>query len=176
MPDGVPDLKSYGEHQSALGPYGTWPYIERRVHLDRRTVRTRLFSRFMLKGQRISGRRRGESINIYVDRYLPQDVTLAIAILVLNILDAVFTLSYLDGRGGQEWNPLANQLITMGRGWFMFSKAVVVAICIVFLVIHKMFRYVRPAMIFLFAFYFVLLGYHLYLHAVTPPVGSGSGL
>lgn len=164
-----PTVAEFAETLGALGPYGTWPYLERRTHPDRRLGRTRLFSRFVLKGYRLGGRRAGELHNIYVDRYLPRDVALAVAILVLNILDAVLTLSYIHVKGGAEANPLARQLMEMGTGWFMFSKAIVVAFCVLFLLVHKMFKYVRPAMIFLFAFYSALLVYHVYLQIVTPP-------
>jgi len=154
-----------------LGPYGTWPYLERRSDIDRRLSRTRLFSRYMLRGTRVSGRRLGELHNHYVDRYHPADLALSGAILVLNILDAWFTLSYL-GKGGSEANPIARFLMEQGTGWFIFSKAVVVALCILFLMMHKTFHFVRPALWALFGFYALLLVYHLYLQFTVADLPS----
>ena len=154
-----------------LGPYGTWPYVERRVQVDRRVSGTRLFSSYMLRGHRLRGRRQGETRNVYVDRYRPGDLALAGAILVLNIFDAWFTLDY-RGTGGTEANPIARFLMEQGTGWFIFSKAVVVAFCVLFLMMHKTFHCVRPAMWALFGFYSSLLVYHLFLQfAVSPAPG-----
>lgn len=152
-----------------LGPYGTWPYVERRVQTDRRLSGTRLFSRYMLTGHRLSGRRTGETHNLYVDRYRPGDLALAGSILVLNILDAWFTLSYL-GKGGSEANPIARFLMEQGTGWFVFSKAIVVALCVLFLMMHKTFHCVRPALWALFGFYSLLLVYHIFLQLTVPPM------
>ena len=132
---------------------------------------TRLFSRYMLRGTRVSGRRLGELHNHYVDRYHPADLALSGAILVLNILDAWFTLSYL-GKGGSEANPIARFLMEQGTGWFIFSKAVVVALCILFLMMHKTFHFVRPALWALFGFYALLLVYHLYLQFTVADLPS----
>lgn len=146
-----------------LGPYGTWPYVERRRGTDRRAEKTRPFGRFFLRGLRARGRRRGESENLYVDRYERRDLWLAVSILGLNVLDAGFTLAYLDGDSSREANPIARFLIDQGFGWFIFSKAFVVGLCLFFLTVHKTFRWVRPAMVLLCFFYSVLLLYHLYL-------------
>lgn len=163
----TPHAEQFEAPPEELGPYGTWPYVERRGAMDRRLLGTKLFSRYMLSGKRIGGRRDGESHNLYVDRYHPKDLALAMAILVLNILDAFFTLNYL-GKGGSEANPIAQLLMDQGTGWFIFSKAVVVAMCILFLMMHKTFRFVRPAMMVLFTFYSLLLVYHLYLQLTVP--------
>ena len=157
---------------AGLGPYGTWPYVERRVQPDRRLFGTRLFSRYLLQGNRVGGRRAGENRNLYVDRFHPGDLMLTGGILILNILDAWFTLNYL-GKGGSEANPIARFLMEQGTGWFVFSKAVVVALCVLFLMMHKTFHLVRPALWTLLGFYSLLLAYHLYLQvalAVASPV------
>ena len=163
----TPPASLFETSREGLGPYGTWPYVERRTQPDRRLTNTRLFSRYMLRGQRASGRRAGEQRNHYVDRYHPADLALSGAILVLNILDAWFTLNYL-GKGGSEANPIARFLMEQGTGWFVFSKAVVVALCILFLMMHKTFQFVRPALWALFGFYALLLVYHLYLQVTVP--------
>src|SRR6185503_11915218 len=82
--------------RSLMGPYGVWPYADRRRGTDRRLRATPLVSRFSLRrGSRAAGRRRTEQSNIYVDRYDPRDLRGVVAILVLNLLDAWLTLVYL---------------------------------------------------------------------------------
>jgi len=160
-PNGPPAV---GEDR--LGPYGHWPHVERRSGKDRRSSPTRFLSRFILGGRRAGGRRRGERRNIYVDRYDRVDVLLAVAVLVLNILDAFFTLLYVGHQGGEEANPVARFLMEAdpeGHSWFLLSKCGVVLLCVLFLVMHKTFRFVRPALVFLLGFYTVLFVYHVYL-------------
>ncbi|MAB88984.1 MAG: hypothetical protein CMJ90_05955 [Planctomycetes bacterium] len=164
-----PEPNEHPSSRGRLGPYATWPYSERRVHEDRRLSGTRLFSRYMLRGGRLRGRRQGETQNVYVDRYRSGDLALAGAILVLNIFDAGFTLDYL-GKGGTEANPIARFLMEQGTGWFVFSKAVVVALCVLFLMMHKTFHFVRPALWALFGFYSCLLVYHIFLQLTVSPV------
>jgi len=166
-PGVTPPSTSFDTSAPQLGPYGKWPYVERRHGPDRRLSGTRLFSRYMLTGRRVGGRRAGDAINFYVDRYQPRDLFLAMAILILNILDAFFTLNYL-GKGGSEANPIARFLMEQGTGWFVFSKAIVVALCTIFLLMHKTFRFVRPAIYVLFVFYSLLLVYHIYLQLSVP--------
>jgi hypothetical protein len=132
-------------------------------------VATKVLSTYSFRGSRAAGRRAGEAHNLYVDRYQARDVVMAVAILVLNILDAWFTLVYLD-KGGTEANPIAQYL--MDQGWFIFSKAVVVGLCVLFLTVHKTFRLVRPALVVLILFYSGLLLYHIYLHWTLHRLGS----
>lgn len=156
----APPAEWFGADRRRLGPYSCWPFVDRRSGRDRRAGGTKLLSRFSWLGQRVAGRRQGELSSHYVDRYLPGDVALAVGILALNILDAWFTLVYLD-KGGSEANPVAQFLLD--QGWFIFSKAVIVGLCVLFLTIHKTFPLVRPALVFLLVFYSLLFAYHLYL-------------
>jgi hypothetical protein len=148
-----------------LGPYGCWPYVERRAKGDRRARATPLLTRFALwGGARIAGRRRGERDNVYVDRYRTQDLRGVVVILALNILDAWLTLVYL-GYGGSEANPVARTLLEWGTPWFLGAKSFLVSGCLLFLAVHKNFRCVRPAFRLLTWFYGGLLVYHLVLQA-----------
>lgn len=155
-------------------PYGTWPYVERRSMRDRRAMPTKLFSRFSFTGRRLGGRRREEQQNIYVDRYRRGDVLLGFSVLLLNILDAVLTLVFLDTQRGQEANPVARYLLEAGTGWFLFFKSFVVALCVLFLVMHKTFRFVRPALYLLLVFYMGLFGYHIVLQVGHLVVSRGA--
>lgn len=158
--DGVTTLSE--SPSDRLGPKDAWPRGERRAGVDRRARPTKLLSWHLFRGKRARGRRAGESSNIYVDRYRPGDLGLALSILVLNILDALFTLLYL-AVGGLEANPIARGLLDLGTGWFVFTKAFVIALCVLFLTVHKTFRHVRPALWVLLAFYSALLLWHLWL-------------
>ncbi len=150
-----------------LGPYGSWPYVERRRGGDRRLRATPLVSWFtLIGGGRMAGRRSGERQNIYVDRYATRDLAGVIAILVLNILDAWLTLLYL-GYGGSEANPVARYLLETGIDWFVGAKSFLVSVCLLFLAVHKTFNFVRPAIRVLVWFYGGLLVYHMILQATA---------
>jgi hypothetical protein len=157
------NISSQPRPEPSADPYFSWPWVERRRGIDRRGSPTPLLSRFLFRGNRAVGRREGESQNSYFDRIPRNDVALGLAILVLNLLDALFTLVIVGADLEKEANPMARWLLEAGTGWFIFSKAVVVALCILFLALHRAFRFVRPALWALCAFYTALLGYHLYL-------------
>jgi hypothetical protein len=96
-----------------------------------------------------------------------------VVVLVLNILDAWLTLLYL-GYGGTEANPVARKLLEWGTQWFLGAKSLLVTGCLLFLAIHKTFRWVRPALRVLIWFYGGLLVYHLCLQAqaILPGLGA----
>ncbi len=139
--------------------------VERRVRPDRRCRSTPLFSRYCLNGRRRQSRRGDESLNCYVDRYDAPLALVAFLILVLSILDAFFTLSFL-ARGGQELNPLVQNLIDFGPRPFVVVKAIVTGVCVLYLIAHKNFTFVRQVLTVVLSFYTLLLCYHLYLHAI----------
>ncbi|MFT7618187.1 MAG: hypothetical protein ACI97A_001828 [Planctomycetota bacterium] len=139
-----------------------WPYVDRRNDDDRRGVPTGIWDSLFSKGSRASGRRLGEDKNIYVDLYGRREIVLVILILVLNILDAFFTLDYLE-KGGKEANPVAQGLLDLGNTWFICAKSFLVGICLAFLLVHKKFSYVDMALGLLCAFYSLLLCYHGFL-------------
>lgn len=154
------------EVERLSAPYDRWPYAERRSGVDRRARPTSMISRYVFGGGRARGRRRGEDRNIYVDRYHRADVGAASAVLLLNVLDAWLTMVYL-GYGGAEANPVARKLLEMGPWWFLGAKCFAVGGCVLFLVVHKTFSLVKPAVRLLVGFYGLLLVYHLYLQAAA---------
>jgi len=164
--ESCPGAEEAGRIQALLGPYGCWPYVERRHRsTDRRGRATSLFTRFaLLGGARVAGRPRGERDNVYVDRYAAGDLRGVVVVLVLNILDAWLTLVYL-GYGGTEANPVARRLLEWGVPWFLGAKSLLVTACLLFLAVHKTFRCVRPAIRLLTWFYGALLVYHVVLQA-----------
>jgi hypothetical protein len=144
------------------------PGINRRRQRDRRLAPTRGWDSLMGFRQRHRGRRIGERDNIYVDRYTRQDVALILGIFMLNILDAFFTLRWLE-MGGGEGNPLMDMLIQTNVQIFLLQKCVVVGLWLVILVIHKNFRIARVGLWTALILYTGILFYHFVLQSVGPP-------
>jgi uncharacterized protein DUF5658 len=142
----------------------SWPRVERRKLPDRRASRTPLWSAFLGLRQRQRGRRAGESEDIYVDRFSRRDVLLVIAILVLNVFDAFFTLIWLH-RGGAEGNPVMAWLLDLGIGPFLAQKCFIVGGALLLLVVHKNFRLARLGLKSLATVYSLLILYHFALLA-----------
>ncbi|MCA9323309.1 MAG: hypothetical protein KDB53_21405 [Planctomycetes bacterium] len=143
-------------------PFESFPYVDRRDASDRRGAPTSVWNSLWGKGLRARGRREGEDQNIYVDLYGRREIMLVVLILVLNVLDAYFTLDYIE-KGGSEANPVAQGLLDLGDEWFVYAKSFLVGLCLVFLLVHKKFSYVNYALGFLVAFYSSLLAYHIFL-------------
>lgn len=141
---------------------------ERRKHTDRRDAPTRGWDSLLGFYRRRQGRRDGESENIYVDSYTRQDLALTVGVLVLNILDAFFTLRWL-GMGGSEGNPLMEMLIRTSDMLFLLQKCVVVGLWLVILVIHKNFRIARFGLWGAFILYTGILLYHFALQSSDRP-------
>ncbi len=134
---------------------------------DRRRRPTPMVSRYtFFGGRRASGRRDGESENVYVDVYSPRMVALLLLFFALTVLDSVSTLVYL-GKGGHELNPVAQWMINQGPFFFVLTKGVVSGLCLLFVLLHKTFRPARVALAIGFAFYFALGAYHLVLQVLA---------
>jgi len=147
------------------------PNGDRRIGDDRRDSPTKSWDSLFGFHRRERGRRTGESENIYVDAYSKHDVALTVSILVLNILDAFFTLRWID-MGGGEGNPLMNVLIETSDLMFILQKCLVVGLWIVILMIHKNFRIARFGLWGALILYAGILLYHFSLQSAgVPPSG-----
>ena len=142
--------------------------IERRRGQDRRKAPTRGWDSLRGFHRRKRGRRATEKDNIYVDSYSRRDVALTIGVLILNILDAFFTLRWLD-MGGGEGNPLMELLIRTNDILFLLQKCVVVGLWLVILIVHKNFKVARLGLWGAFILYTGILFYHFGLQAGPPP-------
>jgi len=138
---------------------------ERRREADRRVRPTRMFSRYTLIGRRGRFRRGEERGNAYVDRYSPKMMAALVTIVVLCVLDALFTLLYLQ-RGGSELNPIMAAAIEVGVVPFLLIKNGLTILGVLFLCLHKNFRLVKPLIGGILVLYLLLLFYHLYLTRV----------
>lgn len=136
--------------------------------LDRRAQPTRAWDSFRGWRGRQFARRSGEHENTYVDVYQPRDVVLLLSILMLNVLDAYFTLRWLQ-IGGREANPVMHWLLEHGDYPFLIQKCVVVGIWLIVLTVHKNFRVARLGLWSLLLLYTVLLVYHFFLQADLGP-------
>ena len=134
----------------------------RRSTTDRRKRATSPFSRFSLGGRRKGARRSGAGVNIYVDRYSGRVMASLMLIAGLCVLDALFTLLYLQ-RGGAELNPLMDAAIRAGVAPFIIIKCGLTFAGITFLCLHKNFRFVRAIILAVLILYVALMGYHYYV-------------
>ncbi len=134
---------------------------------DRRSRPTPLLSRYALLGGRRAGERRDiGSANIYVDRYEPALAAVLVAIGLLCVLDAFFTLLYIQ-KGGEELNPVMAAVIEWGPTPFVAFKCAVTDLGLVVLCVHKNFKFVKPVIGVLLGIYLALFAYHLYLVAIV---------
>lgn len=135
---------------------------ERRSSGDRRRRPTPMFSRYTFFGRRRGFRRSEEGVNAYVDRYSGGLMAVIIAIVGLCLFDALFTLLYLQ-RGGGELNPFMRRAIAAGVIPFLAIKVGFTLVGILFLCVHKNFRFVRTLLVGVLLVYCALTGYHIYL-------------
>jgi len=135
---------------------------------DRRTRPTPMLSRYtFFGGRRESFHSPDEAEDSYVDLYNSRQVTLVLVFFALTIFDAIATVYYIDHAHGSEWNPIADWMLERGRVFFVLAKGVPTGLMLLFVMIHKNFRYGRIALAIGFGFYFLLGVYHVYLQAMA---------
>jgi len=138
---------------------------ERRNEADRRARPTSPFAALSGWQRRRQGRR-SQDREIYVDAFTRRDAALIVVIFALNLLDAGFTLLILE-QGGSEANPFMAVLLELGDAAFLWQKCFVVGLWLLFLIVHKNFRFARMGLWTLFVLYSGLFGYHLVLQALV---------
>jgi hypothetical protein len=138
--------------------------LEKRGGGDRRGVPTPMLSRFtFIGGRRSGGRREGESVNIFVDRFGQTLFFMATMVILLNVLDAFFTLLFL-GNGGRELNPVAQFFLDQGPVAFLLVKTAGIGLCVAYLVLVNRFKGAKIGMGVVFVIYLALLCWHIYLY------------
>jgi hypothetical protein len=132
---------------------------------DRRNRPTKLFSKYTFFGgrRRTGGRRPGENQEVFVDRYPLWTWIMLTTFVILNLLDAHFTLIYLQ-RGGEEANPVAVELLYAGMGAFIGVKALGVGLGTAVFCMLNNFRNARIGVVIALTFYQLLLFYHMSLY------------
>lgn len=131
---------------------------------NRRQRPTPILSRWSFRGGRrgAGGRRTGENERAFVDLYPLRDWIILTSFLFLNLLDAHFTLIYLQ-RGGEEANPVAVGMLHLGMGSFIFLKGLGISAGAIFFCLLRNWRNARLGVLIVLFLYQVLFIYHLLL-------------
>ena len=136
--------------------------------VERRHRPTPFFSRHtFFGGRRARFRRTGDESDTYVDLYDSRLAALVLVFFALTVFDAIATVYYIDHAHGSEWNPIADWMLKQGRGFFVMAKGIPTGVLILFVLMHKNFRYGKTALAIGFGFYFLLAVYHLTLQAMA---------
>lgn len=151
--------------------------VERRVLRDRRRHTVVTFVRGSMRPRRRSVRRDGEVERIYLDWHESRLLYLAVAIVLLSCLDALFTLNLLT-IGAREANGFMERLLGRGVPNFLAVKFTLTGAGVVVLVLvaHRSFlgwfRVVRLLQAICLG-YVLLIVYELYLfHRILGLYGS----
>ncbi|HOD36473.1 MAG TPA: DUF5658 family protein [Syntrophales bacterium] len=138
-------------------------FIDRRKNQDRRREPTPGLSRHTISGQRKHFRRREDRLKgVFVDRYSPRLLILLVLIVVLNIMDAIFTGIILDG-GGWELNPVARAAIATYGDKFWVWKFTIVSIAVVTLCLLSKVKGVKYLVAATAGLYAGIVAYEMYM-------------
>ena len=125
-----------------------------------------MFSRYAIfGGRREIARRTDDPREIFVDRYGTGLFLAIMGVILLNLLDAWFTLLFL-AYGGRELNPLVDRVLQISPYMFVLFKTLGIGICASFLAVTKNFRAARIGLTVVLVGYSLLLCWHLLLLAV----------
>lgn len=130
------------------------------IDVDRRREPTAPFSRYVWFG----GRRTSGGEGTFVDRHGGGLFALLLAVVLLNVLDAGFTVYFLS-YGGEEVNPVMNWVLGFGVGAFLFAKSAAIGGGVVVLAWAKNFRPARIGLAIVLLGYTALLMWHLTLYS-----------
>jgi len=145
--------------------------IERRSGTDRRDYDLNTLRVCAITPRRMRGRRKEDRRYPLLDRFDSGVVTLAIALMVLSILDAMFTLELIS-RGGTEVNPLMNALLQHSVWAFTGFKMLLTGVPAIILVatgnllVLRRYR-ARSILAALVGLYLGLICYHLTLLSIS---------
>ena len=132
---------------------------DRRSQPDRRQRPTTWWTSLRFHGRRHGARRSGEGHNTYVDRPRRRVTVLVCIITVFSVLDALFTLLYIN-RGGGEANPVMVFAIQLGPTMFLLIKMGLTGLGVTILALHQNFRAGLRGLYGISCLYLLLLGYH----------------
>jgi hypothetical protein len=130
---------------------------------ERRKQPTPALSRFTLRGQRTTFRRKEERARGgYVDRYHSGLLFILTMVAGLNILDAWFTMIILEN-GGREINPIVHSVITLYGDRFWIWKFCIVSVPLVLLCLHNKFKWGMQCIWGVSFLYFIVILYQILL-------------
>jgi hypothetical protein len=133
---------------------------------DRRKNSARTAWHSLYRNRRKAVRRASDAvINVYLDKHEPWLIYLAVGALFLSASDAYFTLALLQ-HGSYEMNPVMDYFIQKDSRLFFLVKFAMTACCVLFVLVHKNFRFLKifkgsHVLLSSFALYSVLICYEL---------------
>lgn len=138
--------------------------MQERIGPDRRRRPTPMLSRYSLFRGRRKGFRRREDRDRggYVDRYSPWLFGVLMGLVLLNLLNALFTHLIIDC-GGTELNPVAAWALAAFGDHFILWKIAVIGPCVLVLCLLSEFRAARAAIALAVGLYGVVVCYQLVL-------------
>ena len=150
-------------------PMDTTPAGRRRRASASRRVDTPLLSRFsLLGGRRWVARRKPERNGYIADQHGTWLFVVAGAVILMNILDALYTMLFLS-YGGVEMNPIIDWVLVHGGvAGFLAVKSVGIGLCVGFLTLTKNFTASRIGLAVVIVGYSVLMSWHFYLLGRLP--------
>jgi len=125
-------------HQDASTQQSTrslpqWDGINRRNDQERRTYSLKTLARCVVSPRRFNGRRSADRRFPIMDRFDSGVGFLAVGLMVLSILDSIFTLT-LIAHGGTEVNPFMNWLMQINLVAFVGVKMLLTGLAAIVLV------------------------------------------
>lgn len=137
--------------------------LNKRTNKDRRKQPTPGLSRYTFFGRRNTIRRKLEQQRGgYVDRYSSSLFFFLVAIIGLNVLDALFTMMILDLKGW-EANPVVRSVIGLYGTRFWIWKFSIVSVSLTLLCLHSSFTLVREIIIAVSCLYVAVVAYQIFL-------------
>jgi len=150
------------EYEVKMGPIPDSTGLNKRQNPDDRRKRpTHLFRKHTLLGRRKGHRRTTDPrSNYYVDLYSPWLFAVLVLIIILSLLDGIFTYNYVS-HGGKELNPIMQVLIEKGALAFFPYKFFITSLGVIILCLHKNFTFVRSLTYLVLFIYVLLIFYHV---------------
>ncbi len=147
-----------------------WDGVDRRRGTDRRNRARLSWAMFTFNGQRVTSRRAQDHINTYVDRYDAKLSAVTVAIIILCVLDAAFTLQLISSGIAVEANPVMAAVMMHSTEMFLITKFAMTGLCLMLLVLHVNFQVLRIKVLHvLYGFlgmYAILIKYELWLFSL----------
>lgn len=110
-----------------------WDGTERRDHDERRDYSLRTLSQCLVSPRRFNGRRSSDRRYPVLDRFDSGMAFLAMGLMILSVMDSVFTLTLIS-HGGTEVNPFMNWLLQKSVSLFVGVKMLLTAVPAIMLV------------------------------------------
>ncbi len=153
------------------GGMNTWHEVDRREGPERRAYTTGTLVRCAVAPRRMIGRRKEDRSYPLLDRFDSGMLTLAVILMLLSVMDSVFTLTLIS-RGGTEANPFMNALLQHSVWAFTAVKMLLTGVPAVILVaagnllLFKRWR-ARSILAAMVGMYLGLIAYELFLLSVS---------